>query len=183
MCGSSGECYTEQELQLSFQMRCVERFQDDAIGSVQILPPYCYHLCQLGTCITERTKKKRNCDCVLGSFFCFFPIMIDPGLHTKQVNETETLFQASLAIFHNYLCIQLISKNFPLYTIFYMHLFREIAIVMIKYITFFVRLDEICNITFIANTLLLAKKKKWLIFITMHIGSGNEKRTSIVQPI
>lgn len=159
MCGSSGECYIEQELQLSFQMRCVERFQDDAIGSVQILPPYCYHLCQLGTCITERTKKKRNCDCVLGSFFCFFPIMIDPGLHTKQVNETETLFQASLAIFHNYLCIQLISKNFPLYTIFYMYLFREIAIVMIKYITFFVRLDEICNITFIANTLLLAKKK------------------------
>ena len=64
-----------------------------------------------------------------------------------------------------------------------MYLFREIAIVMIKYITFFVRLDEICNITFIANTLLLAKKKKWLIFITMHIGSGNEKRTSIVQPI
>ena len=160
MCGSSGECYTEQELQLSFQMRCVERFQDDAIGSVQILPPYCYHLCQLGTFITERTKKKEIV-IVFGGvfFFFFFPIMIDPGLHTKQVNETETLFQASLAIFHNYLCIQLISKNFPLYTIFYMYLFREIAIVMIKYITFFVRLDEICNITFIANTLLLAKKK------------------------
>ena len=50
---------------------------------------------------------------------------------------------------------------------------------------FFVGPDEICNITFIANALLLAKKKKkmWLIFITTHTGSGNEKRTSIVQPI
>ena len=66
-------------------------------------------------------------------FVCLFvSVMIDPGIHTKWVNETETLFQALLAIFHNYLCIQLISKNFPLYTIFYMYLFREIAIVMIK---------------------------------------------------
>lgn len=48
---------------------------------------------------------------------------------------------------------------------------------------FFVGPDEICSITFIANALLLAKKKMWLIFITTHTGSGNEKRTSIVQPI
>ena len=116
-------------------MRCVERFQDDAIGSIQILPPYCYHLCQLGTFITERTKKKKQTVIVFWGvlFVCLFvSVMIDPGIHTKWVNETETLFQALLAIFHNYLCIQLISKNFPLYTIFYMYLFREIAIVMIK---------------------------------------------------
>lgn len=57
MCGTAAEYNTGQELQLSFQMRCVERVQDDAVGSSEDLPPYYYHLCQLGASITERTKK------------------------------------------------------------------------------------------------------------------------------
>lgn len=47
-------------------------------------------------------------------------------------------------------------------------------------IRFFMDPAELCNITFIDNILLLAKKKQ-LIFITKYIGSRNESRIRIVQ--
>lgn len=57
------------ELQLSFQMRCVESVQDDAVGSFQALPPYYYHLCQLGASISVRTRKMKRWLCWRRFFF------------------------------------------------------------------------------------------------------------------
>lgn len=55
--------------------------------------------------------------------------------------------------------IQLIFKNFPLYIIF-LHIFLEKNSNSNDKYIFLVEPGEICNITFVANILLLAKKKK-----------------------
>ena len=61
-------------------MRCVERVQNDAVGSFQDLPPYYYHLCQLEGSIIERARKMKLSLC-FGEVFFF--LMIDPGIHSQ----------------------------------------------------------------------------------------------------
>lgn len=161
MCGTAAERRAGQELQLSFQMRCVESVQDDAVGSSQDWPSYYYHLCQLGaSSITEKTRKMKLW-LYLGEISPPPLIMIDPGIHTKQVNETEkNCSKLLLDSTHNYQHIQLVFKNVPPSTTF-LHLFlwRNSNSDDKKYITSSVEPGEICNIAFIANILLLAKKK------------------------